>query len=503
MAKQKTKLTFRPINEEDVSRFYNQDRIQPQAIDIEEAVLGTIILSNSPKANKIANLIEPKYFYKKCNAIICQAINEMFAKAEPVDLLTIIYKLKAMDKLDAIGGAVYISELTNRVASDEHIDHHFHIMLQQWMRREMIHIGIESVDMAYDDSCDPFDLIDTISEQLDKLAPEKLKVFNTNAKKLGDNYLKAMEAQHNESGSLQFYYETGWKNFDEYVSIGRDKILLISGGTGMGKSKFVSSLTFRLLERYHEHMSVYWVTLEDSAMDVMGGYVSSKIHVKNKHLKQRKYDKALIPTVKDHIEQVKKYDIQFTEHSIQSKDIVRNFEIFCEDRKERFNILIIDNILSLGDRDIYGRDLNSMYDFVMQKMLECRQRTNGLIIILHHFRDAQMDKNNKTTGYRATVVDIKGTEAFRRVPNQVLMVNKPELYKDLLAEYSDTQLEILRHIFIVDTGKNREDKNNDLRGVIYYFAELDYNDFEEVEILDVPNYNDKEDETKHGKIVAV
>ena len=503
MSDKRKRLPFKPISDSKINDEIGLSKIPPQAIDMEEVVLGAIIIVDSPKTKKVANLIEPKHFYKETHVIICQAIKEMMEKSQPIDILTIVHKLKSMKKMDEIGGIAYLHEITNRAVSDANIDYHFHIVLQMWMRREVINISLEHVQIAYDEGCDSFELIDEMSEKLDRLAPERLKIFSVDAKKLGEDYMEVMEAEKGTSGSLQFYYETGWKNFDQYVSIGRDKVLLISGPAGHGKTKFVSSLAFRLLEKYHEDTSVYWVTLEDSAMDVIGGYVSSQIYVKNKHLKQKKYDQSLIPTVKHHVEQVKKYDIQFTERSIQSKDIVRNFEIFCEDRKGRFNILIVDNILSLADRDKYGRDLNSMYDYVMQKMLECRQRTNGLIIILHHFRDAQMDKNNRATGYRSTVVDIKGTEAFRRVPNQVLMINKPELYKDLLAEYSDEHLEVLRHMFIVDTGKNREDKNNDLHGVIYYFAELDYNNFEEIEILDVPEDSEKENEDKHGRIVIV
>jgi hypothetical protein len=121
----------------------------------------------------------------------------------------------------------------------------------------------------------------------------------------------------------------------------------------------------------------------------------------------------------------------------------------------------------------------------MQKLLECRQKTHGLIIPIHHFKDAQKEKSQKVHGYRPTLTDLKGTEALYRVPNQVLLMNAPRIYKDLMAEYSynkDIQ-DIMNHMFIIDVAKNREGKITEESSMIYYFAELDYGYFKEIELV--------------------
>ena len=495
--KEKQKATFKLPSIDTISF----GKIPPADIKLEEVVLGAIIVESSPTTIKIANLMEEKHFYKNEHVLICKAIKQLVSRGKPVDMITIIHELRSLGVLDVVGGASVVSEMTIPITSSANIDYHFHILLQSWMRREVIRLCAYGSHKAYDESDDIFDTIDELTRLLDQLAPERLKIFNTNASEISENIIKSVSGSSDAKGSIPFYYKTGWKRFDESISIGADRIILISGPAGHGKSKFISSLVFRLLEQYSDSIGVYWVTLEDSSQDVFYGYLSSKVYLKAKTIKQHNFSSELRDEIIHHAEIMQSYDIDFTERSILSRDIVRNFDVFCEDRKDKLNILIVDNILSLADRDIYGKDLNSMYDYVMQKMLECRQRTKGLIFLLHHFKDAQMDKANKITGYRATVVDIKGTESFRRVPNQVLMINKPELYKDLMAEYDGDHKEILKNMFIVDTGKNREDKNNDEQGMIYYFAELDYNDFEEIEILDVPD--DKADKNNPDDIIPI
>ncbi|HPS62903.1 MAG TPA: hypothetical protein PLK82_07570 [Bacteroidales bacterium] len=144
------------------------------------------------------------------------------------------------------------------------------------------------------------------------------------------------------------------------------------------------------------------------------------------------------------------------------------------------NILVVDNIISLDDADDFKHDMNTFIDNVMRNLLKCRQKTYGLIIAVHHFNDAEQNKENLKSGYRPVIKDMKGTEAFRRVTNQVLLINSFNIYKDLMNEYSGDEYKILNYLFIVDTVKNREDKISDSDSLIHFFTELAYNQFLEI-----------------------
>ncbi|NQV01164.1 MAG: hypothetical protein HQ542_00830 [Bacteroidia bacterium] len=182
--------------------------------------------------------------------------------------------------------------------------------------------------------------------------------------------------------------------------------------------------------------------------------------------------------------QFKKFDIEFVDETIKSDQVVFRFVQFCNNRKDRFNILVVDNILSLDDQMDFRFDPNGFCNYVMQNLLKCRQKTRGLIFALHHFNDAQQSKENLRTGYRPVLKDMKGSETFRRTPNQVLLINSFNIYKDLMSKYTEDRKRLLSYLFIVDASANREDKITDDVALIHFFTEMAYDLFWEIPLPD-------------------
>ena len=102
---------------------YDHGRIPPQAIDLEEAVLGAIMLEKDA-LTAVIDILKPEVFYKEAHNAIFSAIVQLFNKSEPVDILTVVNQLKSTAELDIVGGAYYISQLTNRVASSANVEYH-------------------------------------------------------------------------------------------------------------------------------------------------------------------------------------------------------------------------------------------------------------------------------------------------------------------------------------------------------------------------------------------
>ena len=147
------------------SESLDHGRIPPQAVDLEEAVLGACMIE-AEALDKIGDLIYPEVFYKEAHREIYQAITDLRTKNEPVDLLTVVNQLKENETLDIVGGAYYISQLTNRVASSANIETHAGIIYQKFMNREIIRISSELIKQAYQDDADPFDLTESAQDQL-------------------------------------------------------------------------------------------------------------------------------------------------------------------------------------------------------------------------------------------------------------------------------------------------------------------------------------------------
>lgn len=460
---------------------YEHGKILPQAIDCEEAVLGCLMLEASIHYD-IFRILDPKAFYKPAHVLICQAIIDLKKMGAGIDILTVTERLRAKGELETVGGPYYVTMLTNRVASTAHLEWHYRIIQEKWMRRRIIQISNTLMKAAYSDEVDVFDLVDKAPKEFEFTNLARREKISTENARVSTDVFETMTTETPKG--IMLFYKTRWPIFDSRVISGSNKIILVAGGAKMGKTKFVTMWVADLLEQYQD-IAVDWVTLEDGAADIVAHYLASKVFVKGKDLKKRNFNPGLMPIIQRYIDKWSSFDIEFIDQSIKIEAIAAHFRLFCERRPNKFHILIVDNVLSLKDRNDFKNDLNGFYDFAMNEILNIRQITKALIIVVHHFKDAQQDKENLKDGYRPRLTDIKGTEAFRRVPNQVLLINTPGKYKDLLAQYKGDRKENLKKMFIVDVGASREDDNIDVDdGVIHMFASLDYNVFREIDYFD-------------------
>ena len=117
-------------------------KLPPQAIDVEEAILGALMIEKDA-LTAVADILKPDSFYKEAHQRIYTAIITLFADSEPIDMLTVTSKLRSTGELEIIGGAAYIMELTSRVNSAANIEFHARIISQAAIKRELIKISSE------------------------------------------------------------------------------------------------------------------------------------------------------------------------------------------------------------------------------------------------------------------------------------------------------------------------------------------------------------------------
>jgi len=143
-------------------------KLPPQAIEVEQAVLGALMLERDT-LHKISDIISTESFYKNEHQIIFDSIKALSIQNKPVDLLTITQELKNRDKLEEIGGPMYVVELTSKVASAAHIEFHARIIAQKFIQRELIRISSEIQTESYDESIDIEDLISDARSKLNEV----------------------------------------------------------------------------------------------------------------------------------------------------------------------------------------------------------------------------------------------------------------------------------------------------------------------------------------------
>src|SRR6478735_5588882 len=145
------------------TRIINLDKgkLPPQAVDLEEAVLGAMMIDKTG-LHEAMELLSCDVFYKDSNKSIFEAISELYNKNQPIDLLTISNELKRAGKLDLAGGDFYLIQLTQKIASSAHIDYHSRILLQKYVQRRCIATSSELIESSYSEDVDVFELLEKV-----------------------------------------------------------------------------------------------------------------------------------------------------------------------------------------------------------------------------------------------------------------------------------------------------------------------------------------------------
>ena len=148
--------------------------IPPQAIELEEAVLGALMLEKDAII-EIQGVLTPEAFYKEAHQTIYKAIMDLSMELKPIDLYTVSEKLRQTRKLTSVGGASYLAQLTQKVGSAAHIEFHSKIIAQKYVQRELIRAATEIQKKAYDESMDVTDLIDLAEGEIFKVSEGHVK----------------------------------------------------------------------------------------------------------------------------------------------------------------------------------------------------------------------------------------------------------------------------------------------------------------------------------------
>lgn len=209
-------------------------KLPPQSIELEEAVLGAMLLENEA-LETVLPILKKESFYKEKNGLIYQAMLNLYKSNSPIDILTVTSELRKNGNLEMVGGSYAVSALTNRIASSANVEFHARIVEQNFMKRELIRIGTSAIKEAYDDSSDIFDLLENIDKELLTVTNDISSNSAENIKTIKDRVIdKSKEVLKNgtQSGipsSIQKLNEitNGWQNGD---------LIILGGRPSMGKT---------------------------------------------------------------------------------------------------------------------------------------------------------------------------------------------------------------------------------------------------------------------------
>ncbi len=258
-------------------------KVPPQAVDLEEAVLGAIMLEKDA-LTAVIDILKPDVFYKDAHKTIYEAITRLFAKSEPVDILTVTEELKKSGELEIIGGPYYITQLTNRVASAANVEYHVRIITQKAIQRELIKISSDIIKDAYEDTTDVFDLLDNAEQKLFSVSETNLRRNYDDMQSMVKEAITEIEAARDSKTHLRGI-PSGFTELDRVTSgWQKSDLIIIASRPGMGKTAFTLSMARNIAVEFSRPVAVF--SLEMSSIQLVTRLISSETQLPSEKLKK-------------------------------------------------------------------------------------------------------------------------------------------------------------------------------------------------------------------------
>jgi replicative DNA helicase len=242
-------------------------RLPPQAVEIEQALLGALLTSREaiPKA---IELLSPGAFYRESHRWIYEVICELFERGDPVDLITVQEALRQRGQLDRVGGPAYLAELTGRVASSAHVEYYARLILEKAILRELIAVGSAIAQQAFEENADPFQLLDRAEQEIFQLSAVGMRRPAQRINEVLKETLERLEAIHGREGGVTGV-PSGFHKLDELTAGWQPSdLIIVAARPSMGKTSFVLSAARNAALHPSRPTAVAIFSLEMSAVQI-------------------------------------------------------------------------------------------------------------------------------------------------------------------------------------------------------------------------------------------
>jgi len=251
-------------------------KIQPQAKELEEVVLGAMMVEKSA-VNAVIDVLQPESFYVEAYGEVFRAIQTLFNNSEPIDLLTVTEQLRKDGKLDMLGGSHRVASLTSRVASSANVEFHARIIAQKHIQRELIRVSNAIIEKAYDETSDVFDLLDEAESKLFEVAEGNIRKSYESMSTVMRQALDDIEAARNNEDGVSGV-PSGFHDLDKITGgWQRSDMIVLAARPGMGKTAFVLSMARNMAVDHDIPVAVF--SLEMSAVQLVQRLISSETEI--------------------------------------------------------------------------------------------------------------------------------------------------------------------------------------------------------------------------------
>ena len=416
-------------------------KVPPQAVDVEEAVLGAMMI----EPNCVPDVLErltAECFYKEANRKIFSAISALSKDHEPVDIFTVAEALKRTGDLEAVGGPYYLSLLSSKVGAAAHVEYHVNILLQKHIQRELITISAEVQRDSFDDSIPVDDLLNNAQQKLFELAERNMKRETLPVQDVLKDTVAEIEANQDRTDGLSGV-PSGFTGIDK-VTLGwqESDLVIIAARPSMGKTAFV--LTMARNMAVDHHIPVAFFSLEMSSKQLVKRLLVSETGLSSEKIRggKRLLDYELVQLH----ERIK--DLSAAPLFIDDTPSISIYELRSKVRRLVRNagvkLIIIDYLqLMTGPPELRGMREQEVSNISRSLKAIAKEMSIPVIALSQLSRDVEKRGGNKIP----QLSDLRESGAIEQDADIVMFIHRPDYYgtEDEGAVPGQAQIIIAKH----------------------------------------------------------
>lgn len=417
--------TSRSQSNQDGLSNYVFGKIQPQAVPLEEAVLGALMLDREALP-LVMDILRPESFYLEQHQLIYKAAIRLFERSNPIDLLTLTEEMRKSGDLDKVAGGYYLVELSNKVASAANIEYHARIIAQKHIQRELIHVSTRTIRDAYEDTTDVFNLLDDAEKGLFSITQNNLSRSYESMGSLSSKVLKQIEELSKKTDGLTGT-PSGFTDLDRLTSGWQPSdLVIIAARPGMGKTSMVLATALNAARDFNKGVALF--SLEMASTQLVQRLISMEAEISGSKMRNGKLEDYEWQQLQSTVERLTSVPI-----FIDDTPAINIFELRakCRRLKQQHDVqLVIIDYLQLmtgaADSSKGGGNREQEIASISRALKSLAKELNVAVIAL-----SQLSRAVETRGgsKRPQLSDLRESGSIEQDADIVAFIYRPEYYQ--------------------------------------------------------------------------
>ncbi len=461
MAEQRRQTGRRQSAKSNAPEMSEYGRLQPQALELEEAVIGACLIEKDA-FGVVSDIVKPASFYDSKHQLIFGAIKTLASENKPVDILTVTDQLRKTGDLDNAGGPFYIAELSRKLLSSAHVEYHAHIIAQKALARELITYTSNIQQLAFDEGQDIEELMQMATGKLFELSKTNMKKDFTQIDPVINEAYKLIQKAAARTDGLSGL-SSGFEDLDKMTSGWQNSdLVIIAARPAMGKTAFVLSMAKNIAITNREPVAMF--SLEMSNVQLVNRLIVNVCEIPGEKIKSGQ----LAPYEWGQLD----YKIREMFNAPLYVDDTPSLSVFELRAKARrlvhdygVKIIIIDYLQLMNASGMSYNSRQEEVSTISRSLKGLAKELNIPIIALSQLnrsveqRVGQGGDGNAAASVRPQLSDLRESGAIEQDADMVCFIHRPEYYKMYKDQYGNN----LRGMAEIIIAKHRNGAVGDVR----------------------------------------